>query len=145
MCTTSAECKTVIIVVLMVISGMDPHMISEIKDLVWLSLGLGFVEVGLLGCGSVTVRLCDVIDFVTLRWCGCYLFTRLIKVYVLTTAFYKLNQSLAILVIQPSCHIFLHLLSSNHKSTQTCIYRCFRLSQMLESKSRVPAGRKEGS
>jgi hypothetical protein len=27
-CTTSAECKTVIIVVLMVMSGMDPHMIS---------------------------------------------------------------------------------------------------------------------
>jgi hypothetical protein len=28
MCTTSAECKTVIIAVLMVMSGMDPHMIS---------------------------------------------------------------------------------------------------------------------
>jgi hypothetical protein len=28
MCTTSAECKTVITVVLMVMSGMDPHMIS---------------------------------------------------------------------------------------------------------------------
>jgi hypothetical protein len=28
MCTTSAECKTVIIVVLTVMSGMDPHMIS---------------------------------------------------------------------------------------------------------------------
>jgi ABC-type antimicrobial peptide transport system ATPase subunit len=27
-CTTSAECKTVIIAVLMVMSGMDPHMIS---------------------------------------------------------------------------------------------------------------------
>jgi uncharacterized protein (DUF983 family) len=27
-CTTSAECKTVITVVLMVMSGMDPHMIS---------------------------------------------------------------------------------------------------------------------
>jgi hypothetical protein len=27
-CTTSAECKTVITAVLMVISGMDPHMIS---------------------------------------------------------------------------------------------------------------------
>ena len=28
-CTTSAECKTVITVVLTVMSGMDPHMISE--------------------------------------------------------------------------------------------------------------------
>jgi hypothetical protein len=28
MCTTSAVCKTVIIVVLMVMSGMDHHMIS---------------------------------------------------------------------------------------------------------------------
>jgi hypothetical protein len=27
-CTTSVECKTVIIVVLTVMSGMDPHMIS---------------------------------------------------------------------------------------------------------------------
>jgi hypothetical protein len=27
-CTTSAECKTVITAVLMVMSGMDPHMIS---------------------------------------------------------------------------------------------------------------------
>jgi hypothetical protein len=28
MCTTSAECKTVITVVLTVMSGMEPHMIS---------------------------------------------------------------------------------------------------------------------
>jgi hypothetical protein len=28
MCTTSTECKTVITVVLTIISGMDPHMIS---------------------------------------------------------------------------------------------------------------------
>jgi hypothetical protein len=27
-CTTSAECKTIITVVLAVMSGMDPHMIS---------------------------------------------------------------------------------------------------------------------
>jgi hypothetical protein len=26
--TTSVECKTIIIVVLMVMSGMDPHMVS---------------------------------------------------------------------------------------------------------------------
>jgi hypothetical protein len=29
MCTTSAECKTVITAVLTVMSGMDPHMISR--------------------------------------------------------------------------------------------------------------------
>jgi hypothetical protein len=37
MCTTSAECKTVITVVFMVMSGMDPHMISGNTEfgLVW--------------------------------------------------------------------------------------------------------------
>jgi hypothetical protein len=34
MCTTSAECKTVITVVLTVMSGMDPHMIVEPISLV---------------------------------------------------------------------------------------------------------------
>jgi hypothetical protein len=29
MCTASAECKTILTVVLTVKSGMDPHMISE--------------------------------------------------------------------------------------------------------------------
>jgi hypothetical protein len=29
MCTTSVECKTIMTVVLTVMSGMDPHMISE--------------------------------------------------------------------------------------------------------------------
>jgi hypothetical protein len=32
MCTTSTECKTVITVMLMVISDMDPHMISGTWD-----------------------------------------------------------------------------------------------------------------
>jgi hypothetical protein len=63
MCTTSAECKTVITVVLTVMSGMDPHMISWNLRWVWFGL-VGLVEVGLLGCWSVTVRLCDVIEFV---------------------------------------------------------------------------------
>jgi hypothetical protein len=31
MCTTSAECKTVITAVLTVMSGMDPHMISRTR------------------------------------------------------------------------------------------------------------------
>jgi hypothetical protein len=35
MCTTSIECKTVITAVLMVMSGMDPHMISG----TWVGLG----------------------------------------------------------------------------------------------------------
>ena len=31
-CTTSGECKTDISVVLMVMSGLDPHMIIELED-----------------------------------------------------------------------------------------------------------------
>jgi hypothetical protein len=64
MCTTSAECKTVITAVLTVMSGMDPHMISGMWDGFWLSLWLGCVKVGLLGFGSITVRLCGVIEIV---------------------------------------------------------------------------------
>jgi hypothetical protein len=40
MCTTSVECKTVITVVLTVMSGMDPHMISRTR--------VGLVESGLV-------------------------------------------------------------------------------------------------
>jgi hypothetical protein len=40
MCTTSAECKTVITVVLTVVNGMDPQMISG----TW----VGLVELGLV-------------------------------------------------------------------------------------------------
>jgi hypothetical protein len=45
-CTTSIECKTVITAVLMVMSGMDPHMISE-------NIGMGnaYVLVGLCRSG----------------------------------------------------------------------------------------------
>jgi hypothetical protein len=38
MCTTSAECKTVITAMLMVMSGMDPHMISCYLRWVWFGL-----------------------------------------------------------------------------------------------------------
>jgi hypothetical protein len=62
-CTTSTECKTVIIVMLTVMSGIDPHMISETWDGFW----LGCVEVGLLGCGLVMVRLRDAIEVVTVE------------------------------------------------------------------------------
>jgi hypothetical protein len=40
MCTTSAECETVITVVLTVMSSMDPHMISGTRE--------GLVELGLV-------------------------------------------------------------------------------------------------
>jgi hypothetical protein len=43
-CTTPAECKTVIIAVLTVMSGMDPHMISG---------NLGWVFKSWLGCVEV--------------------------------------------------------------------------------------------
>jgi hypothetical protein len=42
MCTTYAECKTVITVVLTVMNGMDPHMISRTR-------------VGLVGLGLVSL------------------------------------------------------------------------------------------
>jgi hypothetical protein len=41
-CTTSAECKTVIIAMLTIMSGMDPHMISGNLGWVFL-LSLGWV------------------------------------------------------------------------------------------------------
>jgi hypothetical protein len=63
-CTTSAKWKTVITVMLMVMSSMDPHMISGIWDVFWLSLWLGCVKVGLLGFGSVTVRLRGAIEII---------------------------------------------------------------------------------
>jgi hypothetical protein len=52
----------VITVMLTVMSGMDPHMISG--NLGWVLLSLGWVvsKWVLLGCGSFTVRLRDVID-----------------------------------------------------------------------------------
>jgi hypothetical protein len=44
-CTTSAECKTSITAVLMVMSGMDPHMIRWNLRGVWFGLVGWFVEV----------------------------------------------------------------------------------------------------
>jgi hypothetical protein len=43
MCTTSAECKTVMTAVLTVKSGMDPHMIS--RDFGWFGNGFDCVAV----------------------------------------------------------------------------------------------------
>jgi hypothetical protein len=45
MCTKSAECKTAMRAVLMVMSGMDPHMISWNLRCVRFDL-VGLVEVG---------------------------------------------------------------------------------------------------
>jgi hypothetical protein len=47
-CTTSAECKTIITAVLMVMSGMDPHMISENLGWVFDKSWLGCVEMGFI-------------------------------------------------------------------------------------------------
>jgi hypothetical protein len=78
-CTTSAECKTVIIAVLMVMSGMDPHLISG--NLGWVLLSFNWVlsKWVLLGCGAVTVRLHNVIEASSLKRRVHYLFTRLVK------------------------------------------------------------------
>jgi hypothetical protein len=45
-CTTTAECKTVITVVLTVMSGTDPHMISGNLRWVFVKSRLDCVEVG---------------------------------------------------------------------------------------------------
>jgi hypothetical protein len=65
-CTASAECKTIIIAVLTVMSGMDPHMISGNPRFGWVAL-IGLSKWILLGCGSVMVRLRDAIEVRTLR------------------------------------------------------------------------------
>jgi hypothetical protein len=64
-CTTSVEHKTIITAVLTVMSGMDPHKISWNLRWVWLGLvWLVLLKWVSLGCGSVTVRLRDGIEFV---------------------------------------------------------------------------------
>jgi hypothetical protein len=68
MCTASAECKPVITAILMVMSGIDPHMISGNPRFGWIGL-VGLSKWILLGCGSVTVRLHDAIEVGTLRRC----------------------------------------------------------------------------
>jgi hypothetical protein len=68
-CTTSAECKTIIKVVLTVMSGMDPHMISGNPGFGWVGL-VGLSKWISLGRGSVMVRLRDAIEVRTLnRYC----------------------------------------------------------------------------
>jgi hypothetical protein len=62
---------------LMVMSNMDPHMISGTWDGFWLSLWLGCVKVGLLGCWSVTVRLYNAIEFVIFEEMALLLFYKI--------------------------------------------------------------------
>jgi hypothetical protein len=64
MCTTFAECKTIITVVLTVMSGMDPHMISG--NLGWVGLD-GSVEVILLVRSILRNRLYGLIYDLFLR------------------------------------------------------------------------------
>jgi hypothetical protein len=47
-CTPSTECKTIITVVLTVMSGMDPHMISGNLGWVLVKSWLGCVNVGFI-------------------------------------------------------------------------------------------------
>jgi hypothetical protein len=47
-CTTSTECKAIIIVVLTFMSGNDPHMISENLGWIFVKSWLGCVEVGFI-------------------------------------------------------------------------------------------------
>jgi hypothetical protein len=47
-CTTSAECKTVITVVLTVMSGMDPHMISGNLRMVMVKAWVGLCQSGFI-------------------------------------------------------------------------------------------------
>jgi hypothetical protein len=48
MCTTSAECKTVITIILTVMSDMDPHIISGNLGWVLVKSWLGCLDVGLI-------------------------------------------------------------------------------------------------
>jgi hypothetical protein len=68
MCITSTECKTIIIAVLMIMSGMDSHMISGNLGWVLVKSLVGLCRSGIyLGCGLVTVRLRDAIEVVTFK------------------------------------------------------------------------------
>jgi hypothetical protein len=50
---------------LIVMSDMDPHMISGTWDGLLVKYWVRLCQSGFLGCWSVAVRLCDVIEVVT--------------------------------------------------------------------------------
>jgi hypothetical protein len=79
-CTNSEECKTVTTTVVMVMSGMDPRMISGNLGWVFCKVLVGLcLKWILLGFGSVTVRLHDAIEASSLRSRVRYLFARMVK------------------------------------------------------------------
>jgi hypothetical protein len=78
-CTTSVECKTIITAALIVMSGMDPHMISGNMGWVFVKSLLGCAEVGFIRVWVGTVRLRDVIEASSLRSRVRYLFARLVR------------------------------------------------------------------
>jgi hypothetical protein len=90
MCTTSTECKTIITVVLTVMSGMDPHMISGTR--------VGLVELGL-------VSLLGVIDVLLSR---CWDLLRYLKAFgrVITTACCESNPLVSHSCLTLSYHTF---------------------------------------
>jgi hypothetical protein len=60
-CTTSKECRTIMIVVLMLMSGMDPHTISETWD------GFGsWLRVGQSGCLGRSTTVDSVVESMSL-------------------------------------------------------------------------------
>jgi hypothetical protein len=83
MCTTSIECKTVIAVVLTVMSSMDPHMISGTQ--------VGLVELGLVR-SVLHNGLCGVIEVLFLR---CWNLLRYVEAFgrIITTACYESDPS----------------------------------------------------
>jgi hypothetical protein len=123
-CTTSAECKTVITVVLTVMSSMDPHMINGTWDwfgLVW----FGLVESSMVSplvksilrngmCGVIEVSLWKLWSLL-----------RCLEAFgrSVTTACCESKTCSQPPLSKPSCHIYSpHLLSSHHKSTQPCLH-----------------------
>jgi hypothetical protein len=129
MCTTSAECKTIITVVLMVMSGMDPHMISGTWDsfgLVWIGLDwFGLVEPSMVSpLVKSTLRngLCGVIE---VPFWKLWSLLRCLEAFgrSVTTACCESKTCSQPALSKPSCHIYFpHLLSSHHKSTQPCLH-----------------------
>jgi hypothetical protein len=107
MCTTFAECKTIITAVLTVMSGTDPHKISGTRA--------GLVELGLVK-SVLRSGLCGVIDVLLSR---CWGLLRYLEAFgrVITTACCESNPLVSHPCLKLSYHIFLHLLSSHHKST----------------------------
>jgi hypothetical protein len=86
-CTTSTECKTVIIVMLTVMSGLDPHMISGNLGWVFVKSRLGCVKVGFIRLWVSHGEAPDAIEASSLRSQVRYLFARLVKAQVLPLLF----------------------------------------------------------